>query len=277
MRVEVRNQQEFAAAAAKSGADDICILGDAVIEVRTRREVTVTAYGSSTVTAYDSSTVTACGSSTVRAYDSSTVTAYDSSTVRAYDSSTVRAYGSSTVTAYDSSTVTAYDSSTVTAYGYAVVRVLSAIRLTAAATCVVLVHVSGAQIEGGQRIQCPAPATAEAWCNHYGVEIEDGCARIYKALNDDFTSPHGVSYAPGTTPVAADWDGGECECGGGLHFSPTPGHALSFHPQAKRFAACLVSLADIAVHPDGAYPEKVKARAVAKPCIEVDIHGREIA
>src|SRR3990167_4054424 len=268
MTVEVRNQQEFDAAA-KSGADDICILGDAVIEVRTRRELTVTAYGSSTVTADDSPTVTAYGSSTVRAYDSSTVTAYGSSTVRAYGSSTVRAY--------DSSTVTAYDSSTVTAYGYAVIRVFSAIKLTAAATCIVLVHVSGVQIEGGQQIQCPAPATAEAWCNHHGVEIADDCARLYKALHNDFTSPRGTSYAPGTTPVAADWDGGEKECGGGLHFSPSPAHALLFHSGAKRFAACWVSLSDIAVHPHGAYPEKVKARAVAKPCIEVDIHGREIA
>ena len=173
--------------------------------------------------------------------------------------------------------MTAYGSSTVTAYGYAVIRVFSAIKLTAAATCIVLVHVSGVQIEGGQQIQCPAPATAEAWCNHHGVEIADDCARLYKALHNDFTSPRGTSYAPGTTPVAADWDGGEKECGGGLHFSPSPAHALLFHSGAKRFAACWVSLSDIAVHPHGAYPEKVKARAVAKPCIEVDIHGREIA
>jgi hypothetical protein len=141
---------------------------------------------------------------------------------------------------------------------------------------VVLVHVSGARIEGGQQIQCPAPATAEAWCGHYGVEIADGCALLYKALNDDFTSPHGTSYAPGTAPVAPDWDGMARECGGGLHFSPTPAHALSFHPEARRFAGCWVSLSDIVVHPEGSYPEKIKARAVARPCFEVDVHGRPL-
>ncbi|MFO0919463.1 MAG: hypothetical protein U0872_14280 [Planctomycetaceae bacterium] len=67
-----------------------------------------------------------------------------------------------------------------------------------------------------------------------------------------------MSYTPGSVPVAPDWDGGEKECGGGLHFSPHPVMTEEFISDPKRFCACPVLLSDIAVHPDGYSPQKVK-------------------
>ena len=84
----------------------------------------------------------------------------------------------------------------------------------------------------------PAPQTAQEWCDHYGVEVEDGVATLYKAVDADFNSYHGMSYRPGTQPQAPDWDGGEEECGGGIHLSPRPGLALPRTYGARRFVAC---------------------------------------
>lgn len=52
--------------------------------------------------------------------------------------------------------------------------------------------------------------------------------------------------------------------------------ALEFHDSAKRFAACPVNLKDIAVHPDGQMPQKVKAKACCAPVWEVDRRGNKI-
>jgi hypothetical protein len=102
---------------------------------------------------------------------------------------------------------------------------------------------------------------------------------LFKGVKEDFFSPRGVSYAPGTTPSAPDWDGGKIECGGGLHFSPCPTMTLEFisSEECKHFLACPVALADIAVHPRGQYPQKVKASGLALPCYEVDRRGKPVA
>ena len=278
--------------------------------VRATGSSTVTAYDSSTVTAYDSSTVTAYGSSTVTATGSSTVTAYGSSTVRAYGSSTVTAYGSSTVRATGSSTVTAYDSSTVTAYGSSTVRAsrYAAVHkksdksnITGGVVIVIPpvetpldwcdVHGVNVTFMDIVCLSCEGSGVGDEPTglgdtpdvpNHDCLDCggdgkkRESVALVYKAVNDDFSSPYGTSYAPGTVPVAPDWDGGIRECGGGLHFSPTPAHALSFHSDAKRFLACPVALSDISVHKDAAYPEKIKARGCCMPVYEVDIHMRRV-
>jgi hypothetical protein len=133
-------------------------------------------------------------------------------------------------------------------------------------------------VKGGQVIELEPPdiSTPAKWCAYYGVTVKRGVATLYKALADDFSASHGMSYVPGSKPSAPDWDGGACECGGGLHFSPTPGHALEFAPEAKRFVACPVKLADIVVHPAGTYPQKIKAPGVCGPVVEVDRDGKPI-
>jgi hypothetical protein len=152
-------------------------------------------------------------------------------------------------------------------------------------SCAVIREIKGAAhkikpviIEGGQVIELRAPdiSTPEKWCEYHGVAVNDGVATLYKALDSDFGASSDFSYRPGTEPAAPDWDGGTRECGGGLHFSPTPGHALEFNPDAKRFVACPVRLAVIVVHPDGQFPQKVKAPRVCGPVIEVDRDGKPV-
>ncbi len=236
-------------------------------QVRAYDSSQVTAYDSSQVTAYDSSQVTASGSSQVRAYGSSQVTAYDSSQVRASGSSQVRAYDSSQVRAYDSSQVTASGSSQVTAYDSS--------QVTAYKFVAVTMHGKRIKVVGGVQIVIPNIATANEWCEFYGVEVKRGVVTLYKAVRKNFESAHGMSYAPGQKPSAPDWDGGKAECGGGLHFSPRPYMAQGFDNEATRFIACGVNLSEIVVHCPARYPDKIKAPR-ALWCKEVDIDGNLI-
>jgi hypothetical protein len=263
---------------------------------------TVRAYGSATVEAYDSATVRAYGSATVRAYDSATVEAYGSATVEAYDSATVRAYGSATVRAYGSATVRASGSATVRASGSATVRAYDSATVRASSSATVRAYDSATvraygsatvraskyvathdhgprtTVRGGVIIPVPRLVTAAEWCEFYGVSVTDGVATLFKAVRDNWHSRNGADYSPGATPEAADWDGGKAECGGGLHFSPRPWEAQRFDDRATRYVACPVAVDSIVVHPDGAYPGKVKApRVVAPGCIEVDIDGTPVA
>ncbi len=289
---ECKTQEELSAAIAekKKHPDiEIWLVGNARFElggssqVRAYGSSQVTAYGSSQVTAYDSSQVTAYGSSQVTAYGSSQVTACGSSQVTAcgssqvtaYGSSQVTAYGSSQVTAYDSSQVTAYGSSQVTAYGSSQVTAYDSSQVTATDWVGVTVH-PGAKVEGGKQIEIPRLDTPALWCEFYGIPVDDGVAVMYKAVNDDFDSPYGMSYKPGTVPVAPDWDEGKAECGGGIHVSPRPFMALAFHGEATKFVGCPVKLEEVAVHPDGHYPEKVKAKGCCAPVFEVDIDGEPL-
>jgi hypothetical protein len=221
------------------------------IEIRSERGVWLE------VTASGSSTVTASGSSTVTAYGSSTVTAYGSSTVTAYDSSTVRAYGSSTVTAYGSSTVTASGSSTVTASSHTAVHLHSG-------------HVSlkGGVVIDHTKVHLEDP---DVWADYHGVTVTGGLATVYKAVDDQYTTDRGFDYSPGATPEAPDWKPGNF-CGNGLHFGPTPAHALAYHPEATKFMEAKVALADLATLTGGG-TAKCKAPRVVAPLVEVDING----
>jgi hypothetical protein len=212
-------------------------------------------------------TVTACGSATVRAYDSATVTAYDSATVRAYGSTTVRACDSATVRACDSATVTACDSATVRAYDSATV--------TARPRVAVHCHSRRATIVGGGVIidHTQEPTDPTAWCAYHEIEVADGIATVYKAVGDNWISPHGTSYAPGTLPEAADWRD-DNDCGGGLHFSLSPVEATAYHREATRWLAVGVSVADL--RPILGGTPKCKAPRVATPCRPVTIDGDPI-
>lgn len=136
------------------------------------------------------------------------------------------------------------------------------------------------KISGGVIIEIPLIDTAEKWCDYYGIEVKRGLATLFKALDDDYsTSPArsaGIFYTPDSEPSAPDWDGGDIECGGGLHFSPRPFMGLKFNPDATRYVACPVKVSEIVVHPSGTYPNKVKAPRVAGKCYEVDIDGNRL-
>ena len=246
--------------------------GATTIDVRSEAGVWITACDSATVTAYDSATVRAYVSATVTAYDSATVTAYDSATVRACGSATVTAYGSATVTAYDSATVTAYGSATVTAYGSATVRAYGSATVRATSRVAVHLHTGRATIAGGVLIDHTGePSAPAAWCAWHDVTVTDGIATLYKAVDDAWTTCRGTDYTPGTLPVCGDWRD-DSECGGGLHFSPTPAEALAYHPEATRFVA--VGVAVDTLRPILDSTPKAKAPAVVAACRAVTIDMR---
>jgi hypothetical protein len=294
MIIKCKDQTELNAALRNKKSDDeIWIVGNGFFEIYGSSQVT--AYDSSQVTAYDSSQVTACDSSQVTACDSSQVTAYDSSQVRAYDSSQVRAYGSSQVrllagddssqvTACGSSQVTAYGSSQVTAYGSSQVRACDSSQVTAydssqvraSKQVAVTIHGKYPKVVGGVKIHFKTPGTTKEWIDNYAVETKRGIAILYKGVDENFMSPRGGNYTPGTTPEAKDWDGGKEECGGGFHFSPVPAMTLKYNGSAKKFVACPVKVSEIVVHKDAMYPDKVKAPRVCAPCYEVDINGKRV-
>ena len=142
----------------------------------------------------------------------------------------------------------------------------------------VAVHKHSAQssVKGGVIVVVKAPATPKEWCEYYGAKIEGKRAILFKAVRDDFRSAHRFLYKPGTTPEAPDWDGRKEECGGGLHFCAHPIAALGFDDSATRFVACPVNLADIRVHKNATYPNKVKAKRISAPIYEVDRYGNAI-
>ena len=113
-------------------------------------------------------------------------------------------------------------------------------RRAASASCATA---PGVTVSGGGRTDAARLPPPEEWCAYYGV---DGGGRRRDALQGGrgrLHSYHGGSYRPGTEPRAPDWDGGERECGGGLHFSPgrrsrsrvpDDAHALRRLPRAAR-------------------------------------------
>jgi hypothetical protein len=194
-------------------------------------------------------------------------------TVEARDSSQPR------VVARDSSQprVEAWGSSQprVEAWGYVQLSLFG--RIVAKCSAGVAVLIQGkAEVEGGQQTRVVID-TPQAWCDYYGVSVENGVATLYKAVGDDYKSPKGGDYRPGRIPIADDWDGGKAECGGGLHFSPAPAMARGFNPRASRYVACQVALTDMrSPQDDDGYPAKIKARGCRGPVYEVTEDGDKV-
>jgi hypothetical protein len=179
--------------------------------------------------------------------------------ISASGSATVRASGSATVRAFDSATVSAYGSATVSASSLVAVHLHSA-----------SVHVSGGVVLDHTKV---ANFTALEWCEYNGVIVENGVATLYKAVNNEFTTDRGTDYSPGSLPSCDDFTDTD-ECGGGLHFGPTPHHALAYFQEATKFLAVGVEIATL--RPITGSTAKAKAPRVVRACVEVDINGKPI-
>jgi hypothetical protein len=151
-----------------------------------------------------------------------------------------------------------------------------AIQVTATAAVRIRIDGGNPEIEGGVVHRVIPPKTPAQWCELYGVTVENDVAILYKAVSDDFKSAYGFDYTPGTVPVAPDWDGGKRECGGGLHFVSTPRCGLSYCDSATRYVACPVALADISVHENPEYPDKIKARRCCAAVWECNEDGERV-
>ncbi len=216
--------------------------------------------------ARESSHVVARGSSHVEARGSSHVEAWESSHVEAWESSHVEAWGSSHVVAWGSSHVEARGSSHVEATS-------PYVTITA--------KDSRTKIKGGMQIGTTIiPATQ--WLEKCGVTIDNGYAILFKSTEPDFTTRNGVSFKPGTTHKAPDWEANptidsnfDGECGKGIHYSPTVAQAKTFRGQ-NAYIACRVKVSDMADLPAFAlYPDKIRAKG-GKALYQVDENGDRI-
>jgi len=220
-------------------------------------------WGSSHAELRGSSHAVLRGSSHAELRGSSHAVLWDSSHAELRDSSHAELRDSSHAELWGSSHAVLWDSSHAEGHGpYPAIHVLS----------------SAASAVGGIIIPVAAPTSPAEWCDYYGIAVLSGIAVLYKAVCDDYLSAHGVSYRPGASPpVAADWDGGTAECGGGLHFSPHPAMAGGFDSSATRYVACPVALSEMRPPREtDEYPNKIKARRVCGPIVEVDRLGRAI-
>ena len=277
---KISTQAELDVALAKDGGWLDLQAGFRLSVTKGNWRIRVAADFRASVVARGNSSVVAWGNSSVEAWGNSSIEARGNSSVVAWENSSVVARGNSSVVAWENSSVVARENSSVVARGNVFVRLFSALKIKASAHVVIMRHGKSRSPEGGRVLEANRPSTPTDWCDHYGVAVENGIATLYKAVDEDFSTDRarsvGISYAPGQAPVAPDWDGGERECGGGLHASPHPKMALEFNA-GKHFIACPVRLEDIAVHPDGNYPQKVKFKGCAAPCYEVDRDGKPIS
>lgn len=264
--------------------DDVTVTAGTSAVVEATGSVVVTAMARSTVRATDSCRVrvlstaqaTVSGEARAFAWGRSVVRASDEAVIHAWGSASVEATGSAVVEARGSAMVTAGGKATVRAFGSSMVRARGQARVEAADGVSVTRHSPRVTVSGGSVTEAVRFSNAEEWCSHHGVEVNDGVAILFKAVDEDFNSYHGMSYRPGTEPFAPDWDGGEQECGGGLHFSPRPTFALARPDDSMRFVACPVRLEEIVVYPRGDYPDQVKAPRVAAPVYEVHEDGTPV-
>jgi hypothetical protein len=206
----------------------------------------------------------------VRAFGSASVSAFDSASVRAFGSASVSAFDSASVSAFGSASVSAFGSASVSAFGSASVR----------ASKYVAVHLHSARVkhEGGVIIDVTKTDLTKfkQWAEFYGVEVVDGHAVLYKAVNSELYSGYGFQYPVGETVTAPDWEAGDF-CGRGLHFCPSPVQAQEYNRSATRFLLVHVPVKEISVIEGNSVSvtPKVKAKS-ALVVAEVDVHGRPL-
>ncbi|OIN79987.1 DUF7666 domain-containing protein [Mycobacterium malmoense] len=202
---------------------------------------------------------------------SASVSASDSASVRAFGSASVRAFGSASVSAFDSASVSAFGSASVSAFGSASVSAFGSASVSASKYVAVHLHSQRVTLNGqGQVIDLTGIDFDDPiqWCEFHNVDVTDGIAYLYKAVGDDWKSDYGTSYEPGATPEAPDWKP-VAACGNGLHFCAHPHLSLDYKRDATKFVKCGVRIDEIVTLGD-----KIKAKRVVVPCVEVDAHGR---
>jgi hypothetical protein len=197
-------------------------------------------------------------------------------------SSHVEAWGSSHVEARGSSHVVARGSSHVVAWGSSHVVAWESSHVEASRHVAVHLHSQRVTLSGGVVIDLTALdlSDPQQWCDYHGVTVADGVATVYKATDDNYQTGHQfhdqpTSYAPGSTPAAADWQATPY-CGNGLHFGPTPGHAQAYRRDATRYLQVGVRLEEMVPIVDSGSVAKCKAPRVVTPCVEVDRYGKPL-
>jgi len=233
-----------------------------------RQSAHVEAGGSARVVAWESAHVEARGSAHVKARGSAHVVARQSAHVEAGGSAHVEARGSAHVEAWGSAHVVAWGSAHVEAWESAHVE--------AGTHVAVHLHSRRVYLTGGVVIDMTDldQTDPRTWCDVNRVPVDsDGTVTLYKALGADLVAGHGfrpTQYMLGSTVTAKDWRD-DHNCGGGLHLSPSPSCARRYLPDATRYVAVRVALADLRPIPGGAPKAKVRQCLVVR---EVDLYGQ---
>ena len=145
----------------------------------------------------------------------------------------------------------------------------------AAPTVAVFLHSARATVEGGTIIDLTGLELDKAsnWCEWNSVDVVDGKAILYKAVNQDLLSGYQFRYPIGETVTAPDWEDRDV-CGYGLHFCPSPRQARDYNPSATRFLKVAVDIKVLRPISGDSTP-KCKAKS-ADVLVEVDIDGAEL-
>ena len=258
MTIIVTNQEELDAAV-ESCAKDIVIDSppDVWLELRgsshfeVRGHSRVASYGYSRIKAYGHSHVVAWELTYVEAYEYSHIEAWEYSHVEAWGHSCVEAYDSSNVVAWEYSRVEAWDWTRVDALEWSIVYAWGDSCVNASPDVIVYVHCARATVTGGTIIDAANIDLSDpaVWVAYRGIATKGGVAVVYKSVSQELIAGQGLiptTYTIGSTVEATDWDPTP-KCGGGLHFSPTPSQAFSYHQgdSEPRFLACEVDVASL--------------------------------
>jgi hypothetical protein len=229
--------------------------------VEARGSAHVVARESAHVEAWESAHVVAWGSAHVVAWGSAHVEAWESAHVEAWESAHVEAWESAHVEAWESAHVEAWESAHVVASKFVAIHKRSSHR---------------GRINGGVVIEVPdvSKMTPAEWADYYGAKVSRGNVLLYKAVDDDYSTPQArqreIAYTVGAKVKADDWKPTKA-CGNGLHACAAPVLSRSYNPDATRYVQVKAKLADVVVIDD-----KVKAPALTVVC-ECDIHGDPLA
>jgi hypothetical protein len=209
--------------------------------------------------------------------ESSRAVLWGSSSAVLRESSSAVLRESSSAVLRESSSAVLRESSRAVLWGSSSAHAHDKACVKSAPLCAVFLHSSTVDVSGGVILDHSKVADMDgaAWCEYHGVKVSRGIATLYKAVNDQWTTDRGTDYSPGSKPKCDDWrDDGEC--GGGLHFGPTPRHAKSYQPDATRFLAVGVRVSELRPIHDLSSVAKAKAPRVVRPCVEVDIDGNPV-
>ena len=223
-----------------------------VIEIRSATDTWI-----KVTTARESSQVEAWESSRVEAWGSSQVVARESSRVEAWGSSQVVARGSSQVVARESSQVEAWGSSQVVAHDYSMIAVLAATVVVKMLLDYSVASCRGVKPKIVKRARTATVIHAPDKIKYSKKSFIDRCEldkEGYIILYKSVDPKNGCDYKTGKIKyegvvTCPDWNSDvEQECGNGLHLSPTPGAALSYHPNGT-LLRCRVKISDFVVYP----------------------------
>lgn len=216
--------------------DDSCVVAYDSARVYAFHSSRVAAHDYSKVMAESSSNISAYGNAQVIARGYSKIQAYSKARVEAYDFARVEAYNTTSVSAYKHSYVVAYDYSRVKAYDFAQVKAVDEARVEAYGFAQVMaynwVRVIG---HGNARLICMSdeaklyttenacivtpPQTAKEYVDHYGIEVRDGYAILYKAVDRNLCAFYDKTfkYRIGETVTAECDPSPNVSCSKGLH------------------------------------------------------------